>query len=244
MRRKEQAAASRAALVEAAAACFAEEGYEATTVAAILDRVGMARGALYHYFPGGKRELFFAVFESVNEAFHARRDAVATIESPLGRIRAGARVFLELSTEDRFARILLVDAPEIVPGQAERGSTFALLHEQLVEAKAAGEIATSTPRSLPSPSSVRSGVRGRRRWPRRTGPRPSSPPPGSWTSSSTAWPRVADPPAGRQPVESTSRATNIDLAFSAISRSDWASSVNQSASSSSPDSRLSSAKHW
>jgi AcrR family transcriptional regulator len=140
VRRKEQAAASRAALVDAAAACFAEEGYEATTVAAVLDRVGMARGALYHYFPGGKRELFFAVFEAVNEAFHRRRDAVASIESPLGRIRAGARVFLELATEDRFARILLVDAPEIVPGQGERGSTFALLQEQLAEAQAAGEI--------------------------------------------------------------------------------------------------------
>jgi AcrR family transcriptional regulator len=139
--RKEQAEASRAALVDAAGQCFAEQGYEATTVAAILDRVGMARGALYHYFPDGKRELFFAVFEQVNEAFHERRDAVGGLDSPLARIRAGARVFLQLCTEDRFARILLVDAPEVVPGQGERGSTFALLREQLAEAVAAGEIA-------------------------------------------------------------------------------------------------------
>src|SRR5215207_2383123 len=74
--RREQAEASRAALVEAAGGCFAELGYEATTVAEILTRVGMARGALYHYFPGGKRELFFAVFETVNQGFHERRDAV------------------------------------------------------------------------------------------------------------------------------------------------------------------------
>ena len=86
-------------------------------------------------------ELFFAVFEQVNEAFHERRDAVAALDSPLARIRAGARVFLELCTEDRFARILLVDAPEVVPGQAERGSTYALLRDQLADAVAAGEIA-------------------------------------------------------------------------------------------------------
>ncbi len=140
MGRKEQAEASRAALVTAAGRCFAELGYEATTVAAVLDRVGMARGALYHYFPGGKRELFFAVFEAVNESFHQRRDAVADLPSPLARIRAGARVFLELCTQDDVARILLVDAPEVVPGQTERGSTYALLQEQLDEARAAGEL--------------------------------------------------------------------------------------------------------
>jgi AcrR family transcriptional regulator len=131
--RKEQAAASRQALIEAAGACFAEHGYEATTVAEILDRVGMARGALYHYFPGGKRELFFAVFEAVNEGFHERRDAVAGLSSPLDRIRAGIEVFLDICTEDDVARILLIDAPEVVPGQAERGSTYTLLLGQLEE---------------------------------------------------------------------------------------------------------------
>jgi AcrR family transcriptional regulator len=131
--RKEQAAASRAALVDAAGACFAERGYEATTVAEILDRVGMARGALYHYFPDGKRELFFAVFEAVNEGFHERRDAVAGLATPLERIRAGVGVFLDLCTEDEVARILLIDAPAVVPGQAERGSTYDLLLGQLGE---------------------------------------------------------------------------------------------------------------
>jgi AcrR family transcriptional regulator len=131
--RKEQAEASRTALVEAAASCFAELGYEATTVAEILNRVGMARGALYHYFPGGKRELFFAVFESVNEGFHRRRDAVADLPTPWARIRAGIGVFLDLCAEDDVARILLLDAPAVVPGQAERGSTYALLRAQVAD---------------------------------------------------------------------------------------------------------------
>ena len=100
----------------------------------------MARGALYHYFPGGKRELFTAVFETINEEFHRQRDAVSEIASPLARLRAGVRVFLELCTEDDFARIALVDAPALVPGQAERGSSYELLRSQLEEAIRAREV--------------------------------------------------------------------------------------------------------
>ena len=138
MGRKEQAEASRAGLLAAARQCFKERGYEATTVAAILERAGMARGALYHYFPGGKREVFGAVFEMLNEAFHQRRDAILKLDSPLARLRAGFRVFLELCTEDDFARIALIDAPILVPGQAGRGSSYELLRSQLEEATAAG----------------------------------------------------------------------------------------------------------
>jgi AcrR family transcriptional regulator len=134
--------------VEAGRQCFAEKGYEATTVAAILERAGMARGALYHYFPGGKRDLFRAVFDSVNQAFHRRRDALLECDSPLARIRAGVRVFLDLCTEDDFARIALMDAPNLVPGQAGRGSSYELLRSQLEEATAAREIRGLHPEAM------------------------------------------------------------------------------------------------
>ena len=121
MNRKEQAAASRSELVEAARFCFGHRGYDATTVAAILERTGMARGALYHYFPGGKAEIFSAVFELINEDFHRRRDAPLALSSPVARLRAGVAVFLEMCIEDDFARIALTDAPRVVPGQSDRG---------------------------------------------------------------------------------------------------------------------------
>jgi AcrR family transcriptional regulator len=140
MDRKEQAAASRSELVEAARHCFTEFGYDGTTVAAILERAGMARGALYHYFPGGKAEIFTAVFDLINEAFHRRRDALWDIPSPVGRLRGGVAVFLELCIEEDFARIALIDAPRLVPGQGERGSSYALLREQVAAAIAAGEV--------------------------------------------------------------------------------------------------------
>jgi AcrR family transcriptional regulator len=140
MTRKEQAAASRAGLIEAARACFTERGYDATTVAGILERTGMARGALYHYFPGGKREIFGAVFDAINQEFHRRRDALASLDSPMARVRGGLHIFLELCTKDEFARIALVDAPRLVPGQAGRGSSYELLRAQLDEARAIGEV--------------------------------------------------------------------------------------------------------
>jgi AcrR family transcriptional regulator len=143
--RREQAEASRAGLVEAARQCFAERGYEETTVAAILERAGMARGALYHYFPDGKRELFGAVFEVVDDSFHRRRDALLTLESPMARIRAGIRQFLDLCTDDDFSRIILVDAPKVVPGQGGLGSSYRLLRDQLTAAVEAGEVRSLDP---------------------------------------------------------------------------------------------------
>lgn len=140
MGRKEQAIASRAALVESARACFTEAGYDATTVAAILDRAGMARGALYHYFPGGKAEIFAAVFELVDGEYHARRDAMLTLPSAVERLKGGASVFLQLCADESFARIALADAPKVVPGQNEPGSSYKLLREQLADAISAGEL--------------------------------------------------------------------------------------------------------
>jgi AcrR family transcriptional regulator len=138
--RKEQAEASRAGLIEAARQCFTESGYEATTVSAVLERAGMARGALYHYFPEGKRELFTAVFRLVDDGYHRQRDALLALDSPLARIRAGIKMFIDLCTEDDFARIMLIDAPNLVPGQGGLGSSYELLRAQLGEALTAGEI--------------------------------------------------------------------------------------------------------
>jgi AcrR family transcriptional regulator len=140
MSRKEQAETSRAALVAAARQCFAADGYDATTVASILRAAGMARGALYHYFPEGKRDIFSAVFDELNDDYHRRRDASAEVASPLGRITAGMNVFLICCTQPDFAQIVLADAPRLIPSQALPGSSYRLLLAELDQAVAAQEI--------------------------------------------------------------------------------------------------------
>ncbi len=131
---------SRATLLAAARACFTERGYDDTTVAAILDRAGMARGALYHYFPGGKAEIFTAVFDLVDAEYHLRRDASLTMPSAVDRVKGGVRAFLELCTDESFARIALADAPRVIPGQGELGSSYKLLRQQLADAITTGEL--------------------------------------------------------------------------------------------------------
>lgn len=138
--RRDQALASKRALVSAARTCFTEEGYEATTVAAILERARMARGALYHYFPGGKAEIFAAVFDAVDAEYHERRDAMLALPSAVERLKGGIGVFLELCADESFARIALSDAPRVVPGQDKPGTSYKLLREQLADAIATNEL--------------------------------------------------------------------------------------------------------
>jgi len=59
--RQEQAAETKRSLFEAAQKLFAENGYRATPVRSINQKIGMADGLLYHYFPGGKKEILQAV---------------------------------------------------------------------------------------------------------------------------------------------------------------------------------------
>lgn len=77
--RKEQAEITRNKLLESARVLFSENGYKGTSVRSINRRVGLADGILYHYFPGGKKELFqtivtenFIKVERETENMHCR----------------------------------------------------------------------------------------------------------------------------------------------------------------------------
>lgn len=140
MQRSEQAAASRAKLLAIGRDLFGSVGYDETTVAEVLRRAGMARGALYHYFPEGKADLFRAVFDELNAELHARRDSSRSEPSFAARIQLGARVFLELCSRADFARVILVDAPRLIPGQVLPGSTFRVLYQEIADALISREI--------------------------------------------------------------------------------------------------------
>ncbi|MEV6974717.1 ScbR family autoregulator-binding transcription factor [Kitasatospora sp. NPDC093806] len=62
MARQARALATRQTVLLAAAAVFDERGYAAATMAEILDRAGVTKGALYFHFPS-KEELALAVIE-------------------------------------------------------------------------------------------------------------------------------------------------------------------------------------
>jgi AcrR family transcriptional regulator len=60
----ERTAATRAKLVQAAFDCLLEKGYGATTVGAVQERAGVARGTLLHHFPT-RAELMIGVVEDI-----------------------------------------------------------------------------------------------------------------------------------------------------------------------------------
>ena len=114
MRKAEQSAATRAALLQIARDLFAERGYADTPIEEICQRAAMTRGALYHHFRD-KQEMFRAVFEDVEREFADRIIAAAADKAgPWGRLNAGCIAFLDAYLEPAFRRIMMVDGPAVL----------------------------------------------------------------------------------------------------------------------------------
>ena len=61
-RRDRERQARREAMLDAALAVFAEKGYAGASVDEIAERAEFGKGTIYNYFPGGKEELYSALF--------------------------------------------------------------------------------------------------------------------------------------------------------------------------------------
>jgi AcrR family transcriptional regulator len=118
-RAERRKAETRREIIDAAFACFAEQGYHATGIADIAARLGMGHGTFYRYFDN-KRDIVEHVItdllekiigalsaENAPEAVHTLAEYRAQTE----RIGAAlARIFGE---DPRMARMLLLEAPGI-----------------------------------------------------------------------------------------------------------------------------------
>ncbi|HHH42183.1 MAG TPA: TetR/AcrR family transcriptional regulator [Chloroflexi bacterium] len=90
---------TRARILEAAEACFARHGYDATGVAEICRRAGVTKGAFYHHFPSKQ-----AVFLELLDRWLAALDGeVATIHAEAETVPEGllqmAGVFRQIFRE-------------------------------------------------------------------------------------------------------------------------------------------------
>src|SRR6266478_8274291 len=97
-RRTEAAEASKKAILDAAEALFAEQGYEAASLQEICDRAGVTRG-LPGYFFGSKEGLYRAVLE---RTFTRPQDLVTLIHEQAHRPDASAKELLSLVIERLF----------------------------------------------------------------------------------------------------------------------------------------------
>lgn len=113
-------ATTRAQLVGAARDLFGRLGYEATSIEAILQASGVARGALYHHFPS-KEALFDAVLDRVVADIAAEiAGAARTAADPVKALRLGCARWLTLAQDPAVQRIVLLDAPVVVGWQRWR----------------------------------------------------------------------------------------------------------------------------
>lgn len=115
--RARQAEATRNLLIDVARQNFTEHGYAATSIDDVIQQAGVARGALYHHFPG-KEALFRAVYESVEGEVVSRvLEVAASQRSPWDAVRAGLSAFLDACLEPSFRRIVVLESVSVLQSQ-------------------------------------------------------------------------------------------------------------------------------
>jgi AcrR family transcriptional regulator len=118
--------------MDAMAELTAEQGYDATKIADIVRRAGVARKTLYDNFDG-KEEVFLGAFDSAVEEVATQIDEAceAAGEEWVDRVTAGLGAFLGYVAEKpAIARMCLVEAMSATPASAER---YDAAMERLVE---------------------------------------------------------------------------------------------------------------
>lgn len=160
-------------LIAAARELFGTQGYEGTSIDAILQAAGVARGALYHHF-ANKAELFDAVLDREAAAV---AEAARAVDDPLDSLRAGCGAFLRLALDPAVQRITLLDSPAVVGWERWR---------ELDEQHILGGLRAGVSRLADAgrPIQSRSTCWPTWSWPRPARPPWSSPPPPSPTQRS------------------------------------------------------------
>jgi AcrR family transcriptional regulator len=100
MPRQQRGEETRAHLIETAARAFAEQGYDATSVAEICLRAGVSKGAFYHHFDS-KQDLFLDLLDfwlrGLVQQLEVARLGASTMPGGLIRMAEEARIVFEMA---------------------------------------------------------------------------------------------------------------------------------------------------
>ena len=94
-RTKEEAALTRAAIVEAALSCFDRHGIASSTLEQIACEAGVTKGAVYHHFEG-KREILRAIRDQVTLPFLDEADTALLQEGDVPALERVERFLLAM----------------------------------------------------------------------------------------------------------------------------------------------------
>jgi TetR/AcrR family acrAB operon transcriptional repressor len=126
---KEDAWITRNRILDAAVACFSEQGVSRTSLDAIARKAGVTRGAIYWHFKN-KVALLRAMFERLPCSLRQQAETERLREDPLGFLRAMTREFFDrVSHDPNFWQVI-----EIFWHKCEYvGDMAALRHKHLDE---------------------------------------------------------------------------------------------------------------
>lgn len=137
---------TREALLAACRKLLLEQGFEATTLGAVLAETGLSKGALYHHF-SSKTELIAAIYREESRRAIARAvrqaESLAT-PSPLAELTTTCAAWLaEIRAPDVAAILLRIGPAALGVEEAQRienDHSLALFERQLARTAEAGEI--------------------------------------------------------------------------------------------------------
>lgn len=110
----EQGAATRARFVAAGRRLFAEQGFAATSIEAVLAETGLTRGALYHHF-ADKRDLFRAVLVQVHQEVAAETAAAgARMDDAWEGLLAALAAYFDAVRRPDVLRIFYTEACSVI----------------------------------------------------------------------------------------------------------------------------------
>lgn len=139
-------------LIDHATGLFARQGYDPTSVADIVNGVGVGKGVFYWYFDSKEALLHEILVESQNRLRRFQRSAIADEPDPMRRIEAGIRAAIIWQADHAE----VVALARFAAGEPRFASTLRRVHDvavadlvaHLKEAIVAGQIVDHDPHLL------------------------------------------------------------------------------------------------
>jgi AcrR family transcriptional regulator len=148
----QRGAERRRQLMDYAAARFAEKGYHPTSVAEIVQGLGVGKGVFYWYF-SSKEELLLEILKDAQHDLRVvQQQAIADEPDPIKRIELGIRSSLAWSERNRNLQTIVqfASTEERFAPALRRGQDVAVddASKHIKEAMAEGKIADADPVAL------------------------------------------------------------------------------------------------
>lgn len=156
---------TRARIIEASIALFAERGYDATGVQEIVTQAGLTKGAFYHHFDGKDAVLYaiqdrfvdhyLSLFEEIVGRELSSSDALRAVIEELLVVVADYKEEVTIFFQERR----FLDTPAFAPVRAKRDQCDARFVALIEEAQKGGGF-----RALPSARLLAFGINGMCTW--------------------------------------------------------------------------------